>query len=892
MTQGFIRHQPTAPLATTPPTTPAPTTSDDLLAPQLLLRFNHVSPARPGFPLEAELRGDAGARAELETQRAQAAEALYTLIPGLTDDAERRELLALRRTVLAGKSPRQLPPPLHARLPQAVHAYLHAWSAQEQRTAGLLGALDTHLTAERTALQATCRDERFLKALAVSSGALLATARQYAATPLAEQKGTLRKSEYRLLQYVSRAAWKTSPFSHYTSVAGGRWVPGGSALLTRPQIQASVTVNHVLLLRLLDGALKTPALRAALPWRLGDHLRVQGAEVRFEQALDDAVRQPRARNLASRRVTLRLSGGLARLIARVREDGGEASYAALVATLADLSADPQAPHRFLAQLMDSAFLLPVTGLTEQPADLPGEVAALLRRAGTTQAEVAAGALAALAGALQAFAALDSAARPGALDAARAHLAAAYEAYGLTLPAGPVLYEDTTAPAAQTLDPAPFQPALTRLHQLLAVLRVFDTHLLFGPLLRERVVGTLGRGARVDDLPTFVRDNADLFDEWLQASLRGPGEALRARPDLQEIFAVQREVRAAYLAATRAGQEELDLSEAQLQAWLERLPGCLTARPWSYDVFAQPAMGGTAAGLIVNQVYAGYGQYFSRFLATLPAQVTADVRATLRALAPGGHSQIGLRSAHGFTANLHPALTDTELQIDAPVAGAALSVNDLYLEHDEARDEVMLRRRDTGESVQIVYAGFLIAQLLPSLKNFLVTLTNNGLIVPHLPDIAEASLGPADGQIRRTPRLRAGPAVLHRARWSVPHAALPAPGPHTTDAGYALTLWRWAADHGLPAQVFMRRRRAARGSANLQAWQAELAGGTQKPQYLDFSSPLHARLLAKVLRDSPQDFVFEECRPLPEEALVQGDHGPLTSELVFELHQLPRTGGSL
>ncbi|MFC6662196.1 lantibiotic dehydratase [Deinococcus multiflagellatus] len=295
----------------------------------------------------------------------------------------------------------------------------------------------------------------------------------------------------------------------------------------------------------------------------------------------------------------------------------------------------------------------------------------------------------------------------------------------------------------------------------------------------------------------MRENADLFDEWLQASLRGPSEALRARPELQEIFAVQREVRAAYLAATREGHEELDLTEAQLQAWLARLPGRLTTRPWSYDVFAQAAVGGTETGLIVNQVYAGYGQYFSRFLSALPAQVTADVRATLTALAPAGHSQLGLRSAHGFTANLHPALTDTEVQIDAPVDGPALSVNDLYLEHDEARDEVVLRRRDTGESVQIVYAGFLIAQLLPSLKNFLVTLTNNGLIVPHLPDIAEASLGPAGGQIRRTPRLRAGPVVLHRARWSVPHAALPAPGPHATDAEYALTLWRWAADHGLP-----------------------------------------------------------------------------------------------
>ncbi|MVN86630.1 hypothetical protein GO986_07610 [Deinococcus sp. HMF7620] len=865
------------------PIRPAPTPLADQLAPQLLLRFNHLSPAHlPPFPLLEQLRRDQAVRADVEAQRAAAAATLYNQVSAAQDDTERREWLALRRSVLAGKTPRTVP----AGAPAEVHAYLAAQAAQESHTAELRSALAAHLGTERAALQAACRDERFLKGLAVSSAPLLATARQYAATPLPEQKGTLRKCEYRLLQYVSRAAWKTSPYSHYTSVAGGRWTQSAAGALARPEVRASTTVNHVLILRLLDGALKTPDLRAALPWRLGDHLRVQGGEVRFEQAIDDPARQPRARNLASRRVTLRLSAGLARLIAAVRDSGGEADYAALVEVLSGLSPDPQAAPRFVGQLMDSGFLRPVTGLSEQPTDLLGQVAALLRQAETAESERAAAALDDLAMALTAFPWVPSAARPAALEAARAHLQAAYDAYGLTLPAGPVLYEDTVAPQALALDVTPYAPAIDRLHLLLSVLRVFDTHLLFEPLLRERLVGQHGPGARVDDLPTFVRENADLFDEWLQASLRGPGAGLKALPELQGVLAVQREVRAAYLQAARAGTEELDLTGAQLQAWLERLPERLTARPWSYDVFAQAAA--ADGSLIVNQVYAGYGQYFSRFLTELPAQVMADVKATVEALAPRGLSQVGLRSAHGFTANLHPALTAAELQVDAPVDGPALHIDDLYLHHDEAADEVRLRRRDTNEPVQVVYAGFLIAQLLPSLKNFLVTLTNNGLIVPHLPDIAESALGPADGQVRRTPRLRSGGVMLHRARWSVPHGALPVPGPHDSDADYALALWRWAAEHGLPEQVFVRRRRARQASANLGAWQAELAGGTQKPQHLEFSSPLHARLLAKMLRDAPQDFVFEECRPLPEEALLTPDpHTPLTSELVFELHQKGR-----
>ncbi len=879
MQQGFTLH----------PTTSEDLTPDSFFAPQLLLRFNHISPARlPDASLKAELHLDAQRRADLAQRRTDAADALYHLIPGQPDET-RRELLALRRSILSGKAPRALPG--ESDLPAPVTAYVTAWHEQERLTGALLSALDGQLAEEREALRQVCQDEQFLKALAVSSSSLLGTARQYAETPLAAQKGTLRKSEYRLLQYASRAAWKTSPFSHYTSVAGGRWTPGVPATLLKPEVHSSVTVNHVLILRLLDQALRTPELRSALPWRLGDHLRVQGPEVSFEQVLDDPVRQPRARNLASRRVTLKLNAGLARLIARVNADGGASAVTDLQGTLSDLSADQHVQQRFLHQLMDSGFLRPVTGLTEQPRDLLADVGALLRRAGTAAGLAAADALDTLSGALLAFPALGSRQRPAALDAARAHLAAAYAAYDLALPPGPVFYEDTAAPAAQTVDPAPFQTALRQLHQLLSVLRVFDTHLLFEPLIRARLLATVGAGGRVDDIPTFVREHADVFDEWLQASLRGPGEALRAHPELQGILTVQREVRATYLNAARAGQAEVNLSDECLQAWRDQLPAHLTDRVWSYDVFAQAGLNAGDATLVVNQVYAGYGQYFSRFLPYLPAQVTADVRATLRALTPTGHTQLGLRSVHGFTANLHPALTPTELEIDAPTDGPALHVNQLYLQHDPQLDRVVVRRQDTGEQVQVVYAGFLIAQLLPSLKNFLVTLTNNGLIVPHLPDIAESALGPADGRVRRLPRLRAGAVILHRARWSVPHAALPAPD-QASDAAYALTLARWAADHGLPEQVFVRRRRPARTSATLQAWQADLAGGTQKPQYLSFSSPLHARLLAKLLRDSPLDFVFEECRPLPHEALVHSGGQPLTTELVFELHHLPRpTGGS-
>jgi hypothetical protein len=86
---------------------------------------------------------------------------------------------------------------------------------------------------ERAALfQRTCRDERFLKALALSSPRLALSARR--ATPSPNRNKRVRHLETALFRYLMRAAGRCSPFGAWAGVAPVRWAAEAEARAARP----------------------------------------------------------------------------------------------------------------------------------------------------------------------------------------------------------------------------------------------------------------------------------------------------------------------------------------------------------------------------------------------------------------------------------------------------------------------------------------------------------------------------------------------------------------------------------------------------------------------------------------------------------------------------------
>ncbi len=133
--------------------------------------------------------------------------------------------------------------------------------------------------------------------------------------------------------------------------------------------------------------------------------------------------------------------------------------------------------------------------------------------------------------------------------------------------------------------------------------------------------------------------------------------------------------------------------------------------------------------------------------------------------------------------------------------------------------------------------------------------------------AVRTFAPAPAAGEHAPRLTIGRTVLRRETWNIDAGAIPA---------NLEELRGWAHGHEMPRRAFC------------------LPPGEAKPMYIDFDSPLLARVVHRMLRrtatDDPSAKVrFTEMLPAPEDCWLEQDGARYTSELRIVAVDLTRRG---
>ncbi|MFG1807669.1 lantibiotic dehydratase [Streptomyces sp. NPDC049040] len=111
-----------------------------------------------------------------------------------------------------------------------------------------------------------------------------------------------------------------------------------------------------------------------------------------------------------------------------------------------------------------------------------------------------------------------------------------------------------------------------------------------------------------------------------------------------------------------------------------------------------------------------------------------------------------------------------------------------------------------------------------------------------------------------PRLTCGRVVLAREQWSLPTAAVAAPGRGGDDAADFAGLQRLRLAMGLPDQLFAK------------------VGSEPKPLYVDLDSPLLVRQMMRMARADGGRIHLMEMLPAPDQLWLEVDGAPHTSEL--------------
>jgi hypothetical protein len=793
---------------------------------------------------------------------AEAASAdLYRLVP-TTPEEMRGRVVGLRRDIHNGRlSALEAVEDLPLELPASVGR----WAANDRRRrschARLRQAYDGALGRERDRLRRDLEHRDFLVTLAQSASGVYDAAVRYHDHPVATAED--RKAERALVQYLTRAMVRTSPYGRFTAVGLGAPDRSGAPLasLTPATARPHVEIDRALFDHVAGGLVPTAGdgLVAVAPTaRVGD------GQVTFFQVGHDNMR--------------RLSAPLnpqTKALVDLLELGPRRRHEVATALAQRLGLDPHDADRLVGVALGLGLLVTAWRGDEFVADPVGQALRDLAAAGSDLVPPALHQL------RVGIDRLGDDSPDGSADeriaAVRGVVVAGEElSRRARRPARLAVNEDFVLDPL-VVDPGSHEAALDDLAAVTELLSTFDRMHVVRSLIASLLAARFGTGCRVP-----LVEHA----EWLvNAMYRGerslaehPDALRRELPlDLPLLLKVRQEIEAAWrhdaAAASRRGATEVCWSRGQVAALLAGLPERFGAGAASYGVVVQAH----GDGLILNDAYAGHGPMFSRFLHAdhlRGGDATARLRRRLHDLHGPGYRLLEDRAWHGLSINAHPSVLDEALD---PAGWGRLQ-----LCHDPDTDAVSILDGE-GAPAKVLALGAQLPELLPYPARLATWLCSSGRVVLDLPD-RRGPLGEA-GDTAATvawPRLRVERVVVSRRRW-YPGTDFPARASARDDVDYLLALTQWRARHDVPAEVMLK---AVFDGPVM--WDSLKASSSReqffelrqrsKPQYVDLSSALMTRVLPRLQERRPGGFV--------EEALPGLGGGGHASEWMVEMARAP------
>ncbi|MEV8354149.1 lantibiotic dehydratase [Streptomyces niveus] len=824
--------------------------------------------------------------------------------PGEAED--RRALLKLRREVFNNRLPARPGAALAlvAGRDAATGEALSRWLLDRRELAELRAEGVELLAGEsagaRAALRGIAGEERLRKGLLLASPTLDAQIDAFVRQGAdgrhdARPDKRRRKIERSLLSYLYRTVCKTSPFSTFTGVALGEFeeeqVGDGFEVWVGEKWTGHARVNVVALGRLAECVIADPVRRADLPvapasgWGRDDD-RVRYVRRWVTTGDDDTAVTFDA--VKDRLFFLRRSGTLERLL-DFFEEHPVLRYGELAAWLAeDAQADAEEAEQYLAALLDLGMVqVPALRTAVHDTDPLRAFQRSLRELGRPWATELAERLDGAVALTDRFAGAEPAERREVLAALRTTLQDIQSELGAEKARVPqtLLYEDAAAGRGTTMDLDAWR-ALTAapLGRVESVLPAFDLTLPQRVTFKGYFLARYGQGGRCDDLLKLVHDfHEDFFDQYMTfTASRTPFDAdgqyvpevnwlglpqLKAIDTARQMF-IER-MRALW--AADGDRDEIDLDTRFLaDIATELAPAAPAFAPMSHHI--QLADRRHDPLVVLNRSYGGLSFPFSRFTQCFEGLDTALLAGAAQVQPPGAVFAEVTGGPVTSNLNLHGRLTEYEIVCPGESGtlpeDCQLHLDDLFIEHDESADRLVLRSTRLGREVVPVYLGYLVPLALPELPRTLLLLSPTSMsplnVWGGVPE------GEAVGGVTRRPRVRHGSVVLSRRSWSAPAAELPLLAPGVGDDEWFLGWHRFRRATGLPDRVFVTvSDSGARGATGA------------KPQYLDFDSPLSLTAFEALLKTDGARVVFREMLPDEDGLHAVSDRGRHVSELAVE-----------
>ncbi|MEU4882916.1 hypothetical protein ACH4NV_31025 [Streptomyces althioticus] len=846
--------------------------------PQWFLRVNPLRRTRLADPeLRGLLRRLAGVEAELARAAEVCSQELYERIGAAGSDAERRELIALRRAIHNGRPPRSASGDTVAQVP-SVARWLEVRNERERLRGEVAAGYTAAADRERTVLSGLLGDDNLLRSLALVAPEVHQEAERYrrAVGGPGKVSARTRKSERGLIQYVTRAMVRTSPLSRFTAVGLAEPAPADEPEAVHP---GDVPFT---------GALAVPGLdRVMLHYVLG------GLPVSPDADLTDlwvglpptSAPDPDSGRLfflkfseeGMHRLALPLDGPVAHLLDALSM--GPRRFPAVVAHVAARArCSAEDADRRVRQALEQGVLCTFTRSEEQAAAAGYDDLLSLPASGPAP-DAAAGELAdRVLDGLPRVADAPADERCAVLDGVRGDLGRFSQAVGR--PARITVEEDYVMPPSKVAT-AHWHALLADLGPAVELLSVFDWLHDVRVLMTAAFTERFGSGANVPlaEHASFIVAEVSRRAAAMAAVYgpQGTGEAAAlsgigpADGSLERLYLLRRElseeVHSLLTKTAQAGEETLALDAADVDGLTRSLPDRFRRDPLIYGVLLQQA----GDRLVLNDGLPGHGMLYARFL-------DADRRQGGRALPRLAERLQAFYGHDGARVTEDLGLHRLNVNAHAPVLPGGLTAEDwfsLRLVHDPETDS--LRVEDTeGIPLRVLPLGTGHPGLFPPPLSVASGLAISGRLFNGLPNSWHAA-SPWDGASTRiAPRMTVGDVVIGRRRWYGGSELDAAVAGAADEHERLLALTAWRARHGVPEEIVVKSAPDDEGPLSVGAPDVQSRRLQQKPQYVDLSSALAVRVLPRMLERRGEGVNYLE------EALPGVTDGTHATEWVVEV----------
>lgn len=351
---------------------------------------------------------------------------------------------------------------------------------------------------------------------------------------------------------------------------------------------------------------------------------------------------------------------------------------------------------------------------------------------------------------------------------------------------------------------------------------------------------------------------------------------------------------------KSKEEEIEQVLTQLQQYIPQgfqknvhlsMRECLQSlAPLTKETVGPPMGPGAAAMLHFGksktegtQVYVeanfmGYGKMMGRFLHLFPEAWTQELVEWNRTMQK---DELWIENVDGsyFNANLHPKLL--EFQVASPggqttfESDQLISISDLEVVRGDQFLE--LKHRPTQKTVRVFNLGF---EALESRSPMYQLLQVFAYQVPSL-DLFTQLLDTKMIQylkkgVIRLPRLVIDQhLILKRCRWFFPKNVLPSLGKNKdADAAFYLAVQQWRKQWDLPTEVFitLSPQMIPGQTPSTNRGDQAVSADDRKPQYVHLDNPLLIQLLGRLFRRAGECILVEEMWPASHQAIDPHGHG--------------------